>query len=57
MPMHAMVSCYSTDQQMAVTCQDMLQSTNKSREEKDCKLVNMDPGFKIHKTDALQMFY
>ncbi len=36
-----MVSHYSTDQQVAVTRQDMLQCTSKGREEEDYKLAIM----------------
>ncbi len=44
-----MASHYSTDLQVAVTRQDMLQCGKKGRGEEDCKLVNMDvnnAGFK-----------
>ncbi len=46
--------------QVAVTCQDMLQFTNKDREDIDCKSVNMDEsnaGFKMVSKMAFQMFY
>lgn len=53
-----MVSHYSTDRQVAVTCQDMLQCASKSRKV-DCKLVSMDVtklDLKYLKKSVLQMF-
>lgn len=37
-----MMSHYSTDQQVAVTCQDILQYASKGREEEECKIVHLD---------------
>ncbi len=51
-----MVSLYSTDQHVAVMCQDMQQCANKGREEEGCEQINMDvnnAGFRILKKNRL----